>query len=34
MSNVLGKMLRINADGTIPADNPFYVSTAGNNRAI
>jgi len=23
---VLGKILRINADGTIPADNPFFMS--------
>lgn len=29
-----GKMLRINADGTIPDDNPFYSQTTGNNRAI
>ena len=33
-SNVLGKILRINSDGTIPADNPFYTSTSGRNRAI
>jgi glucose/arabinose dehydrogenase len=33
-ANVLGKMLRINADGSIPADNPFYASTTGRNRAI
>ena len=32
--NLLGKILRINADGSIPADNPFYNSTSGNNRAI
>ena len=24
LSNLLGKMLRINADGTIPTDNPFF----------
>ncbi|HSV14528.1 MAG TPA: PQQ-dependent sugar dehydrogenase, partial [Tepidisphaeraceae bacterium] len=30
----LGKMLRINADGSIPTDNPFYGNTTGNNRAI
>ena len=24
-TNLLGKMLRINADGTIPADNPFFT---------
>ena len=29
MSNLLGKMLRINKDGTIPTDNPFYASTTG-----
>ncbi len=29
----LGKMLRINADGSIPSDNPF-VNTAGANPAI
>ncbi len=33
-TNLLGKMLRINADGTIPADNPFFGSATGNNRAI
>ena len=34
MANVLGKMLRINADGTIPSDNPFVTSATGRNRAI
>ena len=34
LTNVLGKMLRINSDGSIPTDNPFYGSTTGNNRAI
>jgi glucose/arabinose dehydrogenase len=34
MSNVLGKMLRINKDGSIPSDNPFYTSATGRNRAI
>jgi glucose/arabinose dehydrogenase len=29
-----GKMLRLNADGTIPADNPFYGTASGANRAI
>jgi glucose/arabinose dehydrogenase len=29
-----GKILRINSDGTIPTDNPFYGSTSGNSRAI
>jgi glucose/arabinose dehydrogenase len=30
----LGKMLRINANGSIPTDNPFYTQTTGVNRAI
>ena len=34
MSNLHGKMLRINTDGTIPTDNPFYTSATGKNRAI
>ena len=29
-----GKILRINTDGSIPADNPFYSTTTGLNRAI
>lgn len=29
-----GKILRINTDGSIPADNPFYNSASGKNRAI
>lgn len=29
-----GKILRINADGTIPADNPFLGQTTGVNQAI
>jgi glucose/arabinose dehydrogenase len=29
-----GKLLRINADGTIPADNPFLGQTTGVNQAI
>ena len=32
--NLLGKMLRINPDGSIPADNPFFGTTSGANRAI
>jgi hypothetical protein len=32
--NLKGKMLRINADGTIPPDNPFYDTATGRNRAI
>jgi glucose/arabinose dehydrogenase len=34
LNTVLGKMLRINKDGTIPSDNPFFNQTTGNNRAI
>jgi len=34
MTTVLGKILRLNPDGSIPTDNPFYGSTQGNNRAI
>jgi glucose/arabinose dehydrogenase len=34
MSIPFGKMLRFNSDGTIPADNPFFGSTTGLNRAI
>lgn len=30
----MGKILRINKDGTIPADNPFYNTTTGINRSI
>ena len=29
-----GKILRINSDGTIPADNPFYGKAQGKYRAI
>lgn len=34
LGNLLGKVLRINADGSIPSDNPFFNSALGNNRAI
>ncbi len=34
LSNLLGKILRLNADGTLPTDNPFYASATGQNRAI
>ena len=34
LSNLLGKVLRINSNGSIPTDNPFYNSATGNNRAI
>lgn len=31
---LLGKVLRLNPDGSIPADNPFYATATGNNRAV
>jgi glucose/arabinose dehydrogenase len=34
LANLLGKMLRINADGSIPSDNPFFNTASGKNRAI
>jgi glucose/arabinose dehydrogenase len=34
LGNLLGKMLRINPDGTIPTNNPFFNQATGNNRAI
>ena len=34
LRNLKGKMLRINKNGTIPKDNPFYDRASGNNRAI
>src|SRR6476620_3885052 len=34
LTNLLGKVLRINSDGSIPTDNPFFNSATGNNRAI
>jgi glucose/arabinose dehydrogenase len=34
LNTPLGKLLRINADGSIPTDNPFYSQASGNNRAI
>jgi len=34
LNNLHGKMLRINKDGSIPTDNPFYNQTTGKNRAI
>jgi glucose/arabinose dehydrogenase len=34
MTNLLGKMLRLNPDGSIPADNPFYNTATGKFRAI
>lgn len=34
LNNRLGKILRLNADGTIPADNPFFSAATGANRSI
>ena len=34
LANLLGKILRINSDGSIPSDNPFNTTATGNNRAI
>jgi glucose/arabinose dehydrogenase len=34
LSITLGKLLRIDTDGTIPPDNPFYETLSGDNRAI
>ena len=33
-TNIKGTVLRLNTDGTIPTDNPFYDELTGNNRAI
>jgi glucose/arabinose dehydrogenase len=32
--NLLGKILRMNSDGTIPTDNPFYLTQSGTSRLI
>jgi hypothetical protein len=34
LTNLLGKILRINSNGTIPTDNPFFNTASGVNRAI
>jgi glucose/arabinose dehydrogenase len=34
LGNLLGKMLRINRNGTIPTSNPFFGTASGKNRAI
>ncbi|MBC8170906.1 MAG: PQQ-dependent sugar dehydrogenase, partial [Anaerolineae bacterium] len=34
MANLHGKILRIEKDGTIPEDNPFYDTATGDNRSI
>ena len=34
LTNRLGKILRINSDGSIPTDNPFFNTASGANRSI
>jgi glucose/arabinose dehydrogenase len=34
LRNLYGKMLRLNSDGTVPKDNPFYNKARGKNRVI
>ena len=34
LDTVAGKLLRIDKDGSIPTDNPFYTTATGGNRAI
>ncbi|MCB9356516.1 MAG: PQQ-dependent sugar dehydrogenase [Lewinellaceae bacterium] len=34
LNNDLGKVLRLNPDGSIPADNPFFTTATGKYRAI
>jgi glucose/arabinose dehydrogenase len=34
LSSPFGKLLRFNADGTIPNDNPFFATQAGIARAV
>ncbi len=34
LANLLGKLLRINPDGSIPTDNPFNATATGVNRSI
>jgi glucose/arabinose dehydrogenase len=34
LTNLFGKVLRIDADGSIPTDNPFLDATTGKNGAI
>lgn len=34
LATLHGKILRINADGSIPGDNPFLAQTSGKNQAI
>ncbi len=34
LNTLQGKILRLNPDGSIPADNPFFAQTTGKYRAI
>ena len=34
LTHQFGKILRLNPDGSIPSDNPFYDQTTGKNKAI
>ncbi|WP_306589933.1 sorbosone dehydrogenase family protein [Geothrix sp. 21YS21S-4] len=34
LSNILGKLLRLNPDGSVPTDNPLLAQTSGKNRLI
>jgi putative heme-binding domain-containing protein len=34
MGSLLGKMLRLNVDGSIPPDNPFFTTATGKYRSI
>lgn len=34
LDSLMGKVLRLEKDGSIPTDNPFYTRTTGSNRAI
>ena len=34
LDNLQGKILRLNKDGSVPTDNPFYNETTGINRSI
>jgi glucose/arabinose dehydrogenase len=34
LTSLLGKILRINRDGTVPADNPYFTDTTGVFRSI
>jgi glucose/arabinose dehydrogenase len=34
LADPFGKLLRFNADGTVPSDNPFYATQSGLARAV